>query len=123
MTELFVLALAVLDTGSPEAQTRHMATIIPKPNGSCWCRCGLPTSPGRYFVQGHDRRAESALNAVEADQDILVRLVHAGYTFNDKNLREAALATGHFTACPEPGCAVYGRGIGMRRHVHEAHAS
>jgi hypothetical protein len=31
------------------------------PTGSCFCGCGGATKPGRYFVQTHDRVAETAV--------------------------------------------------------------
>jgi hypothetical protein len=30
-----------------------------RPNGSCYCGCGAITKPGKYFVQTHDRKAET----------------------------------------------------------------
>ena len=35
------------------------------PTGSCWCGCGAATAPTRFFVAGHDRRAESAVIEIE----------------------------------------------------------
>ena len=36
-------------------------TKQPSPTGFCWCGCGENTSPEKFFVPGHDRRAESRL--------------------------------------------------------------
>lgn len=27
------------------------------PTGECWCRCGAEVPLGKFFLQGHDRRA------------------------------------------------------------------
>jgi hypothetical protein len=94
------------------------------PNGQCFCRCGLPASPGRFFAQGHDRRAATILDSITNNRPIIDRLVVEGYHFGPDglDLREAALASGKgWEACTEPGCRVYGRGIGLRRHIAEAH--
>jgi hypothetical protein len=100
------------------------ATNYTKPNGQCFCRCGLPASPGRYFAQGHDKRATSILDEILHDDSIVDRLVNAGFHFGPggRNLREEALASGRgYETCPVEGCEVYGRGAGMRRHIVEAH--
>ena len=31
------------------------------PTGDCWCGCGSETTPGNFFVPGHDKVAESAV--------------------------------------------------------------
>ena len=31
------------------------------PNGACWCGCGSDTTPGNFWVPGHDKRAEAAV--------------------------------------------------------------
>lgn len=96
-----------------------------RPNGECFCRCGRATGPGRHFVAGHDKRAETILNGLQKHQSIVDRLVDAGYHFEagGKNLRTAALnADLGYYECPVEDCEVYGRGGGMARHVedHEA---
>lgn len=94
------------------------------PNGQCYCRCGRQASPGRFFAQGHDRRAATILDSILHNRPIIDRLVDAGFHFGPggRDLREAALASGQgWEECPVPGCEVYGRGVGMRRHVAEAH--
>jgi hypothetical protein len=96
-----------------------------RPNGQCYCRCGLHAGPGRFFAQGHDRRAAAALESIGTNQTIIDRLVQAGYHFGPegRNLRDDALNSGEgWEACPIQGCEVYGRGIGMRKHVAEAHS-
>jgi len=101
-----------------------MSSAGVRPTGSCFCGCGTKTSPGRYFAQGHDRRAATTLDAItNPNKPILDRLIAAGYgPDGPNNLREEALASGlGFIGCPEPGCLVYGRGIGMRTHIQEAH--
>ena len=37
-----------------------------EPTGECWCGCGgRPEGKGSYFVQGHDKYAQSAVVKVE----------------------------------------------------------
>jgi hypothetical protein len=84
----------------------------------------MPASAGRFFAQGHDRRAATILDSIQNQRPIIDRLVSEGFHFGagGRNLREAALASGQgWEACPVEGCEVYGRGIGMRRHIAEAH--
>ena len=50
-----------------------------RPNGECFCRCGREAGPGRHFVAGHDKRAETILNGLQKHQRIVDRLVDAGY--------------------------------------------
>jgi hypothetical protein len=35
------------------------------PTGICWCGCGGETGIGSFFLQGHDKRAEAYVHAVE----------------------------------------------------------
>lgn len=35
------------------------------PTGECWDGCGEQTARGSFFLQGHDRRAETAVIKVE----------------------------------------------------------
>jgi hypothetical protein len=84
----------------------------------------MPASSGRFFAQGHDRRAATVLDSIQHNRPIIDRLVDNGFHFGPGggNLREAALDSGQgWESCPVAGCEVYGRGIGMRRHVAEAH--
>jgi hypothetical protein len=95
-----------------------------KPTGVCFCGCGTPTSPGRYFAQGHDRKAATTLDAISNPRrPILDRLIAEGFgPGGSRDLRAEALASGlGFTACDQEGCLVYGRGIGMRTHIQRAH--
>lgn len=36
-------------------------TSGPQPTGLCFCGCGQVVAPGAFFVQGHDKIAESAV--------------------------------------------------------------
>jgi hypothetical protein len=45
----------------------------PRPTGACWCGCGGQTVQGRFFVAGHNRRAEAAL--VRLEYGSVVRLL------------------------------------------------
>lgn len=110
--------------GLPDYGGGMATTSKAKPNGQCYCRCGLAASPGRFFAHGHDRRAATILDSVQDNLPIIDRLLAAGYHFGPDglNLRDAALASGDgWETCSVTGCDVYGRGIGMRRHIAEAH--
>ncbi|UUW91888.1 hypothetical protein [Pimelobacter simplex] len=106
-------------------KTLPKVPVAKRPNGECFCRCGREAGPGRHFVQGHDKRAETILNGLQEHQRIIDRLVDAGYHFEDggKNLRSEALASdlGYYP-CTVDDCEVYGRGGGMARHVDEHEA-
>jgi hypothetical protein len=47
----------------------------PMPNGLCWCDCGGKTKPGSYFLQGHDKRADRYLEAIDGSQSIADKLI------------------------------------------------
>ena len=50
----------------------------PSPTGECWCGCGGDTKPGRHFLPGHDRRAESKVIKVEYGGSVQFLVAH-GY--------------------------------------------
>ncbi|HLF43023.1 MAG TPA: hypothetical protein VJA46_05785 [Acidimicrobiia bacterium] len=55
------------------------------PTGECFCGCGGATPVGSYFLQGHDRRAESRV--IEMVYDSVVGfLVQHGYGPGGKNV-------------------------------------
>ncbi|MGY3677221.1 hypothetical protein ACVWXU_000844 [Streptomyces sp. TE33382] len=45
----------------------------------CWCGCGRETGLGKFFTQGHDKRAESALIALEYEGSVPHFLHAHGY--------------------------------------------
>ncbi len=51
----------------------------PMPNGWCWCDCGGRTKPSSYFLQGHDKRADRYLDAIDGSQSIAEKLATLGY--------------------------------------------
>lgn len=49
------------------------------PTGNCWCGCGREVGLGKFFAQGHDKTAESALIALKYKASV-PRFLHAhGY--------------------------------------------
>ena len=54
------------------------------PNGKCWCGCNADVPRGSFFLSGHDRRAESAVIAVEYG-GVVEFLVNKGYGPGGKN--------------------------------------
>ncbi len=99
-----------------------MTEIAAVPNGQCWDDCGGTPKPGSFFLQGHDKRAERYLTAVEGSQSIAQRLAARGFVPGQDSLRAATLATnagyeecGRVNLQGQP-CRIIGRGVGMRRH-------
>ncbi|ALL79333.1 hypothetical protein AD006_28965 (plasmid) [Pseudonocardia sp. EC080610-09] len=93
------------------------------PNGQCWCDCGGTTKPGSFFLQGHDKRAERYLAAINGAQNIAERLAAQGYVpGTGGSLHAATLAadpTYELCGRARPNgenCRVIGHGAGIRRH-------
>ena len=53
--------------------------------GECWCGCGEGTTQGKFFVSGHDRRAEAAVIKAEYG-DVAEFIVAHGYGPGRKKL-------------------------------------
>ncbi|MGW2116033.1 hypothetical protein [Streptomyces zhihengii] len=49
------------------------------PTGTCWCGCGTDVGLGKFFAVGHDKRAESALIALEYEGSVPHFLHAHGY--------------------------------------------
>lgn len=49
------------------------------PTGNCWCGCGKEVGLGRFFAQGHDKTAESALIALKYEGSVPHFLHAHGY--------------------------------------------
>lgn len=93
------------------------------PNGLCWCDCGGEAKPGSYFLQGHDKRADRYLQAIDGSQSIADKLDARQFVPGlGKSLRDAVLAVDPaYETCglkrPDGlDCRVIGKGAGMRRH-------
>jgi hypothetical protein len=66
--------------------------VAPEPNGLCFCDCGMHPSPGSFFVQGHDKRAERYLTAISGATSIADRLAQLDFVpGSGKSLRQAAM--------------------------------
>jgi hypothetical protein len=57
------------------------------PQGVCYCGCGTPVGPSKFFVPTHDRIAEANLLAAEYGGSIANMLVAHDYGPGRKNLR------------------------------------
>jgi hypothetical protein len=57
------------------------------PQGVCYCGCGTPVGPTKFFVPTHDRIAETNLLAAEYGGSIAQMLVAHGYGPGGKNLQ------------------------------------
>lgn len=55
------------------------------PTGECWCGCETEVPRGKFFVAGHDRRAESMVIAME-NGGVAEFLAEKGYAPDEKNL-------------------------------------
>lgn len=98
-------------------------TSNPQPNGHCWDDCGGEAQPGNFFIQGHDKRAERYLVALDGGTTIAQKLAERGYVpGSGKSLRDDTLAAdATYEVCGRDGldgkpCRVIGRGAGMRQH-------
>lgn len=96
---------------------------VPSPNGFCFCGCNSPTRPGNYWAQGHDKKAESDMNAILHLDSVVQRLVDAGFGPTGRNLHLAAITAGVREACGVPGCGTSGipGGPGLRQHRAKVH--
>jgi hypothetical protein len=56
------------------------------PQGVCYCGCGTPVGPNKFFVPTHDRIAEANLLAAEYDGSIANLIVAHGYGPGRKSL-------------------------------------
>ncbi len=57
------------------------------PTGECWCGCGAETPNRSFFLQGHDRIAESAVIKMVYG-DVPGFLVQHGYGPDGKNPKQ-----------------------------------
>ena len=55
------------------------------PNGKCWCGCDADTQIGKFFLPGHDRKAESSVIEM-AYGGVVGFLVEHGYGPGGKNV-------------------------------------
>lgn len=96
---------------------------VPTPTGTCFCGCGASVRAGVFFKTGHDKKAESEMNAIEHGSSIAERLVAAGYGPSGVNLHERAIALGLREECGIEGCRVSGSvgGVSIRRHRQTQH--
>jgi hypothetical protein len=99
--------------------------VSPKPNGLCYCDCGQTPSPGSYFLQGHDKRAERYLTAISGAKSIADRLAQLDYVPGvGKSLRQDALnADQKLEECGRRSkalsglpCRIIGEAPGIDRH-------
>ncbi|WP_395297282.1 hypothetical protein ACF9IK_30490 [Kitasatospora hibisci] len=89
------------------------------PTGTCWCGCGTEVGLGSFFSQGHDKIAEAALLAARYENSV-ARLI-AQHGFGPHNgIREAAVESGHWEACPGADCNYLGTPASIRNHRKKA---
>lgn len=106
----------------------RLAVVMAKaiPTGVCWCGCGIETRRGSWFLQGHDKRAQRYLQAIDDKQHIAEQLADRGYIpGSGKDIRADTLAAdSSYEECgllrPDgKPCLVIGRG-GQNMHKHRA---
>lgn len=88
------------------------------PTGKCWCGCERDTARGAFFLQGHDKRAEAALVAVEYHGSVAELLHRHGYGPGRPVVREAA-SGGKWGACPY--CDFLGARASLKAHLEQRH--
>lgn len=86
------------------------------PTGNCWCGCGREVGLGKFFAQGHDKVAESALMAVRYEASVPRLLAEHGFG-PDKSVTEAAVNKGGWEGCPR-GCGYVGAPASIRNHLN-----
>lgn len=96
---------------------------LPVPTGECFCGCGSAAAPGAFFKQGHDKKAESDLNAIHHGNSVVARLVSLGYGPGGMNLQQRAIELGVRERCGIDGCNVSGipNSRWLRQHQAEHH--
>ncbi|MFF4417723.1 hypothetical protein ACFYY8_34790 [Streptosporangium sp. NPDC001559] len=85
------------------------------PTGTCWCGCGTEVGLGSFFSQGHDKVAEAALLAARYDNSVARLIAHHGFG-PENGVREAAVESGYWEACPEASCGYLGTPASIRLH-------
>jgi hypothetical protein len=95
---------------------------VPEPNGLCWDGCGEATSPGSFFLAGHDKRAQAYLAVIRERRTIADELFKEGLVPGQRDIRaETLMRDPEYQQCglkrPDgKACLVIGKGIGMRQH-------
>ncbi|MFI0156246.1 hypothetical protein [Streptomyces lydicus] len=92
------------------------------PTGTCWCGCEGEAGIGRFFIQGHDKIAESALVATEYEGSI-ARLLEQHKFGPTESVRAAAVARGGWINCPISGCRYTGAPASVRKHAKLPHTT
>lgn len=82
---------------------------------TCWCGCQRETTRGAFFFQGHDKIAEAALNAIDHDDSVAIRLNSRGYGPDPhRSVIAAAVKRGRWVRCER--CNYPGRPESVRLH-------
>lgn len=88
--------------------------------GLCWCGCGTKVGFGRFFAQGHDKKAEGALLDVAYDGSVAALLAAHGFD-SGTSVVAAAVERGSWRRCPERGCSHAGSVESMQNHLKRKH--
>ena len=88
------------------------------PTGKCWCGCEQDTARGAFFLQGHDKRAEAALVAIEYHGSIAELLHRHGYGPGRPIIRDA-VSEGVWSGCPY--CGYAGAAASVKAHLQQDH--
>ncbi len=88
------------------------------PTGKCWCGCEQDTGRGAFFVQGHDKRAEAALVAIDYHGSVAELLHRHGYGPGRPIIRDA-VSQGVWSGCPY--CGYAGTAASVRSHLQQEH--
>lgn len=83
------------------------------PTGFCWCGCGKEVGLGRFFAQGHDKTAESALIALNW-QGSVPHFLHAHGYGPQRSVTRAAVDETDWQECKP--CGYRGAPASIRNH-------
>jgi hypothetical protein len=82
------------------------------PTGNCWCGCGKEVGLGKFFAQGHDKTAESALIALKYEGSV-PHFLHAHGYGPQHSVTGAAVEQAGWQECV---CGYRGAPLSVRRH-------
>ncbi|MFI6854460.1 hypothetical protein [Streptomyces sp. NPDC050416] len=82
------------------------------PTGNCWCGCGKEVGLGKFFAQGHDKTAESALIALKYEGSV-PHFLHAHGYGPQHSVTGAAVEQAGWQECV---CGYRGAPASVRRH-------
>lgn len=91
------------------------------PTGNCWCGCGREVGLGKFFAQGHDKIAESALIALKYEGSVPHFLHAHGYGPQHSVTGDAVRSDStDWMECGQ--CGYRGAAASVANHTHKHHS-